>query len=105
MFFCTIFCLAELMTLGFISLLLTFGQNYISRICIPEKFADMMLPCRIKPETAAAEAHNPRKPDDSAEGGHHRRLVSQVAMDLTSKRRFLSAGLLPLSCSPVSGSI
>ncbi|XP_031401623.1 MLO-like protein 8 [Punica granatum] len=37
---------AELMVLGFISLLLTFGQSYIARICIPQKVADTMLPCR-----------------------------------------------------------
>ncbi|XP_047325571.1 MLO-like protein 9 [Impatiens glandulifera] len=39
---------AELMILGFISLLLTFGQKYISRICIPYIAADTMLPCNIK---------------------------------------------------------
>ncbi|GLT39363.1 hypothetical protein SLA2020_135600 [Shorea laevis] len=36
---------AELMILGFISLLLTFGQTYIARICISSKAADTMLPC------------------------------------------------------------
>ncbi|KAH9693993.1 MLO-like protein 9 [Citrus sinensis] len=36
----------ELMILGFISLLLTFGQNYIAQICIPVEVADTMLPCR-----------------------------------------------------------
>ncbi|KAI4386872.1 hypothetical protein MLD38_004759 [Melastoma candidum] len=35
----------ELMILGFISLLLTFGQSYIARICIPQKVADTFLPC------------------------------------------------------------
>ncbi|PKU72837.1 MLO-like protein 10 [Dendrobium catenatum] len=38
---------SELMVLGFISLLLTFGQNYIAKICIPESVADTMLPCRL----------------------------------------------------------
>ncbi|XP_030535713.1 MLO-like protein 9 [Rhodamnia argentea] len=37
----------ELMVLGFISLLLTFGQNYITRVCIPERAADTMLPCPL----------------------------------------------------------
>lgn len=41
---------AELMILGFISLLLTFGQSYIARICIPLKVADTMLPCTVKDE-------------------------------------------------------
>lgn len=36
---------SELMTLGFISLLLTVTARYISRICIPEGAADTMLPC------------------------------------------------------------
>ncbi|KAI3921943.1 hypothetical protein MKX01_005632 [Papaver californicum] len=35
----------ELMILGFISLLLTFGQNYIAKICVPLRIADTMLPC------------------------------------------------------------
>ncbi|KAF4349387.1 hypothetical protein F8388_012557 [Cannabis sativa] len=37
---------AELMLLGFISLLLTVGTQYISKICIPAKFGDVMLPCK-----------------------------------------------------------
>ncbi|KAL6274249.1 hypothetical protein ACE6H2_024941 [Prunus campanulata] len=41
---------AELMILGFISLLLTFGQSYIARICISLKVADSMLPCTAKDE-------------------------------------------------------
>ncbi|EHA8586458.1 putative MLO protein [Cocos nucifera] len=37
---------AELMLLGFISLLLTIGQTPISKICIPAKAGDIMLPCK-----------------------------------------------------------
>lgn len=37
---------AELMILGFISLLLTFGQTYIIKICIPSTAANTMLPCK-----------------------------------------------------------
>ncbi|KAI3465470.1 hypothetical protein Pfo_022133 [Paulownia fortunei] len=51
---------AELMILGFISLLLTFGQNYITRICIPENIANTMLPCEFK---------------NAQETDHHRRLL------------------------------
>ncbi|CAI9115194.1 OLC1v1016033C1 [Oldenlandia corymbosa var. corymbosa] len=39
----------ELMVLGFISLLLTFGQNYIAQICIPDHVANTMLPCPLPP--------------------------------------------------------
>nr|XP_029150517.1 MLO-like protein 9 [Arachis hypogaea] len=65
----------ELMVLGFISLILTFGQTYISKWCIPEKYANTMLPCvrSTKEEEAAAEGEPP-----------HRRL-------LTYERRFLAA--------------
>ncbi|KQK07169.1 MLO-like protein 9 isoform X2 [Brachypodium distachyon] len=48
----------ELMVLGFISLLLVFGQNYIIRICITEKSADTMLPCPLKKSTIEAETNN-----------------------------------------------
>ncbi|XP_047337649.1 MLO-like protein 10 [Impatiens glandulifera] len=41
---------AELMILGFISLLLTFSQTYIAMICIPVKVADTLLPCPLKEE-------------------------------------------------------
>nr|GEX38944.1 MLO-like protein 8 [Tanacetum cinerariifolium] len=39
---------AELMVLGFISLILTFSQYYIAKICIPVSVADTMLPCAKK---------------------------------------------------------
>lgn len=35
----------ELMILGFISLLLTFGETYILKICVSPKAALSMLPC------------------------------------------------------------
>ncbi|KAL3845904.1 hypothetical protein ACJIZ3_003307 [Penstemon smallii] len=54
---------AELMVLGFISLILTFGQNYITRICIPYKLANTLLPCNL-------EESNKAKNTD-----HHRRLL------------------------------
>ncbi|KAK7409856.1 hypothetical protein VNO78_00217 [Psophocarpus tetragonolobus] len=39
---------AELMLLGFISLLLTFGTKYIAKICISASAGDIMLPCKKK---------------------------------------------------------
>ncbi|KAJ0893391.1 hypothetical protein HanPSC8_Chr09g0377071 [Helianthus annuus] len=39
---------AELMILGFISLILTFTQYYIADICIPVDVANTMLPCALK---------------------------------------------------------
>ncbi|KAF8108844.1 hypothetical protein N665_0104s0157 [Sinapis alba] len=35
----------ELMVLGFISLLLTFGQNYIASLCVPSKYGNAMSFC------------------------------------------------------------
>ncbi|KAJ0904460.1 hypothetical protein HanPSC8_Chr07g0282471 [Helianthus annuus] len=46
---------AELMILGFISLILTFNQYYIAEICIPVDVADTMLPCAIKDKTEKKE--------------------------------------------------
>ncbi|URD96659.1 hypothetical protein MUK42_31837 [Musa troglodytarum] len=68
----------ELMILGFISLLLTFGQNYIIQICIPEEAADTMLPClkEGKEETIEGE-------------GHHRRLLWSSLEGFGSKHRML----------------
>ncbi|KAM7474422.1 hypothetical protein LguiB_021665 [Lonicera macranthoides] len=38
----------ELMLLGFISLLLTVVQDYISHLCIPTHIASYMLPCKLE---------------------------------------------------------
>lgn len=67
---------AELMVLGFISLLLTFGQSYILKICIPSHVAHTMLPC-------PAPAPLKKEEDDNSES--HRRL-------LWFDHRFLSGG-------------
>ncbi|KAI3784395.1 hypothetical protein L1987_43494 [Smallanthus sonchifolius] len=50
---------AELMVLGFISLILTFSQYYIAKICIPVDVADTLLPCakRDKDEKEEKGAH------------------------------------------------
>ncbi|XP_028116974.1 MLO protein homolog 1-like isoform X2 [Camellia sinensis] len=37
---------AELMLLGFISLLITVGTSLVSKICIPSKAGNIMLPCK-----------------------------------------------------------
>ncbi|XP_028784595.1 MLO-like protein 9 [Neltuma alba] len=74
---------SELMILGFISLLLTFGQSYIANICIPTKYGNTMLPCQIRSTEAEVAA---------AAAEHHRRLLSY-------ERRFLSADV-QASCKP-----
>ncbi|GMJ14864.1 MILDEW RESISTANCE LOCUS O 5 [Hibiscus trionum] len=81
----------ELMVLGFISLLLTFGQNYISRMCIPEEVADSMLFCPKTHGHHGASDHGNENHGDGKheEGGeeHHRRLLFY---DNNDSRRFLS---------------
>ncbi|XP_076932674.1 MLO-like protein 10 [Bidens hawaiensis] len=47
---------AELMILGFISLILTFTQYYIAEICIPLDVANTMLPCAKKEDKAGKGA-------------------------------------------------
>ncbi|KAI3781319.1 hypothetical protein L2E82_11329 [Cichorium intybus] len=46
---------SELMVLGFISLILTFSQYYIAKICIPIDIADTMLPCAKKKDKTEEE--------------------------------------------------
>lgn len=79
------------MVLGFISLLLTFGQSYISRICIPIKVADTMLPCPLR---GGGLHQEPQNEPQKGEGEHHRKL-------LRYDRRYLSAEGGGPGCKPV----
>ncbi|KAF5731323.1 hypothetical protein HS088_TW19G00932 [Tripterygium wilfordii] len=76
---------AELMILGFISLLLTFGQTYFIRVCVSPKVANTMLPC-AKKETSNA----------SSEDEHRRRL-------LWLERRSLAAAGSDFKCNDGPG--
>ncbi|CAA3007697.1 mlo 8 [Olea europaea subsp. europaea] len=51
---------AELMILGFISLILVFSQYYIADICIPTHVANTMLPCPLKDEKGKGDGGNRR---------------------------------------------
>ncbi|KDO49760.1 hypothetical protein CISIN_1g0474501mg, partial [Citrus sinensis] len=53
----------ELMLLGFISLLLTVCQGFISKICIPKKLAKTWLPCRENQRTKLHPIHGIKKDD------------------------------------------
>ncbi|KAJ0265811.1 MLO-like protein 6 [Hirschfeldia incana] len=57
---------AELMLMGFISLLLTIGQNYISQICIPKSIAASMHPCSASEE---AKKYPPKIKDTGKDQG------------------------------------
>lgn len=79
------------MVLGFISLLLTFGQSYISRICIPIKAADTMLPCPLR---GGGHYQEPQNETQKGEGEHHRKL-------LWHERRYLAEESGGPGCKPV----
>lgn len=83
------------MVLGFISLLLTFGQNYIAEICIPSRYANTMLPCPYRGKSH--QSSHGIEPDEHEEDAHdhHRRL-------LWYEHRRLSGGGHIESCKPVS---
>jgi len=48
-----LWCNVELMLMGLISLLLARLQDVIVRLCIPESWAHVGLPCKHKKDTAA----------------------------------------------------
>ncbi|XAR61518.1 hypothetical protein NMG60_11015965 [Bertholletia excelsa] len=68
---------AELMLLGFISLLLTVGTTYVSKICISSELGRSMLPCKKK--------HGKGDNEDDGGGDHRRKLLSS-AQDLVWRR-------------------
>ncbi|KAF7130265.1 hypothetical protein RHSIM_Rhsim10G0192100 [Rhododendron simsii] len=73
---------AELMILGFISLIMVFSQNYIADICIPTNVANTMLPC---------------KKDNSREAGYNqRRLLWYEHRMLASKNSSCKEGKVPI---------
>ncbi|KAI3797160.1 hypothetical protein L1987_32413 [Smallanthus sonchifolius] len=67
---------AELMLLGFLSLLLTVGTKYVAKICVREKIGNIMLPCK----GGVTLSDYDRKKDVGKGGGdesqRHRRLLS-----------------------------
>ncbi|KAK9747771.1 hypothetical protein RND81_02G013900 [Saponaria officinalis] len=72
----------ELMLLGFISLMLTVLQGTLSKMCIPEKYVTMMLPCSLDDKVK-------EKPTDPIESttehlGGLRRLLAESAMSQTA---------------------
>ena len=82
------------MVLGFISLIMTFGQNYIASICVPMKVAETMLPCPLAGSDHSYEAgHEPEK--TGGEHDHHRKL-------LWYEHRYLAAGSVGAACKLVS---
>lgn len=84
------------MVLGFISLILTFGQSYISSICIPEKLADTMLFCPKRGQYSHRKGPKKQPASDDDDAGHRRLLFYH--------HRFLAGGAKTAGCKPVSAS-
>ncbi|WZZ83639.1 hypothetical protein YC2023_104211 [Brassica napus] len=83
---------AELMLLGFISLLLTIGQTPISNICISQSVASSMHPC-----SAAQEAEKYGKKDSGKKGGDDdekpsHRLLLELAESFIPRRSLATKG-------------
>lgn len=83
------------MVLGFISLLLTFGQSYMAKVCIPSRYANTMLPCPYR-GNAPKTSHGiePEEHEEESDD-HHRRL-------LWYEHRHLAGGGTVESCKTVS---
>ena len=65
------------MILGFVSLLLTVGMDYITSICIPVKLGSRMVPCVKKEDGGGA---------DEDGGGDHRRKLLSYARSMIRRR-------------------
>ncbi|KAL8129253.1 hypothetical protein V2J09_018408 [Rumex salicifolius] len=67
----------ELMLLGFISLLLTVSQGFISRICVPEHLVLHMLPCSLSDRKAPPSSSSEEHSETKHISGRLRRLLSE----------------------------
>ncbi|KAJ0974523.1 hypothetical protein J5N97_016488 [Dioscorea zingiberensis] len=83
---------AELMLLGFISLLLTFGQAPISKICIPAGIGDIMLPCQKISSASTADDDQSRRKLLQHDDEPYRRFLAGTTSDQCSKHE----GWVPL---------
>lgn len=80
---------AELMLLGFISLLLTVFQGTISKLCVPESLTEHLLPCDLK-DKPKAEHGSPSGETGSSTTKHFRTFfVSSIS---GTARRLLAEG-------------
>ncbi|KAL4579128.1 hypothetical protein LXL04_015264 [Taraxacum kok-saghyz] len=95
---------AELMLLGFLSLLLTVGTSYVAKICVPEKIGYKMLPCKAKHYNAGHEGKGGGDEDGGGgDEGEHRRKLLNVAGDMIFRRVLAASSKDGGSCSKVLG--
>ncbi|KAL9358410.1 hypothetical protein Peur_046533 [Populus x canadensis] len=82
---------AELMLLGFISLLITVGTSAILKICIPEKYENGMLPCKYDYVGDNYKDKNGGKGGDGNDGGDHKRKLFSFAGNVAIHRVLAAA--------------
>lgn len=75
---------AVLIVLGLMSLILTVTQRPISKICIPSKVADTMLPCHQSPEIKTTRALGYHEQFLWTDSLRERRLASDEPVSATS---------------------
>ncbi|XP_059068870.1 MLO-like protein 9 [Cryptomeria japonica] len=75
---------AELMVLGFISLMLTVGQKPVSEICVSKSLGETLLPC--SKEEALADHVSNQIEKISLIGQHHRKLLLLSASETPLRR-------------------
>ncbi|XP_024973974.1 MLO protein homolog 1-like [Cynara cardunculus var. scolymus] len=85
---------AELMLLGFLSLLLTVGTKYVAKICVPDSIGYKMLPCKAE----HYDDDDDGKKKDGGKGGdggdgddEHRRKLLFLAEDVIFRRVLAAA--------------
>lgn len=74
--------------MGFISLLLTIGQGYISNICIPKNIAASMHPCRPSEEARRYGKKDVPKKDEE----NSRRKLLQLVDSFIPRRSLATKG-------------
>ncbi|CAE5962819.1 unnamed protein product [Arabidopsis arenosa] len=79
------------MLMGFISLLLTIGQGYISNICIPKNIAASMHPCSTSEEARKYGKKDVPK-EDGEDGENSRRKLLQLVDSLIPRRSLATKG-------------
>ncbi|KAL9395239.1 hypothetical protein Peur_014524 [Populus x canadensis] len=80
---------AELMLLGFISLLLTVGTRAILKICIPEKYEKIMLPCK---NAYGLDKYEDKSGGKGGDGGDNKRKLLSFAGNVAIHRVLAAAG-------------
>lgn len=69
---------AELMLLGFISLLLTVGTRFLPKICISTKYGDTMLPCQLNESKYSDKGGKDKGNKGGGDDDRRRKLLSHA---------------------------